>query len=66
MSRSRRRNIDKKSGKVTTAGNRNGHEKHCRDDWCPCGGKKVARAEHKQVRQSFKQGDGSIEKGEVW
>lgn len=39
MSRSRRRNIDKKNGKLTDGGSRDGHEKHCRGHWCWCGGK---------------------------
>lgn len=66
MSRSRRKNVDKKNGRLTTAGSRNGHEKHCRDPWCSCGGKSIRRLDSKQDRQAFKQGREDQVPGRKW
>lgn len=66
MSRTRRKNFDKKNGKPTTGGTRDGHEKRCRSSWCWCSGSSRKRAEHKQDRRQFKQGSTEREPGRHW
>lgn len=62
MSKTKRTNIDKKSGKLTTAGSRNGEEKSCRGKNCSCNDYWNAKTEKARSRRSWKKlgltGDG--------